>query len=179
MPPVYAVLGFTALGLACPIPKHPPHTVAIPPYWPSTVGRGLIAAPTTFTASQASPRVISILNANTTTQSPAPSASPSQTSFKTLQQQSLWGPGDISNVIFGCVASGLGAIAVVLTYCLYRQQSSSQQSDESIELGDIPVFEPPDDDIPLPLEDLPPAYTSVEASADSLGQQGTPSPVTP
>lgn len=139
MPPVYAVLGFTALGLACPIPKHPPHTVAIPPYWPSTVGRGLIAAPTTFTASQASPRVISILNANTTTQSPAPSASPSQTSFKTLQQQSLWGPGDISNVIFGCVASGLGAIAVVLTYCLYRQQSSSQQSGSYI-TSNLPIM---------------------------------------
>ena len=198
------MLGFAALALASPIPKHPPHIVVISRDLPSTVEtvheiisrRGLIVATTDIGRSQPLPKAISISGTNTTAQGPASSDFPSQASFS-LPQDSQWGPGDISNVFFGSVATVLGTIAVGLTYCLYRRQSPSQQlgsqttclpiikllialsTDESIELSDIPVSQPSDDDDTLPLEDIPPAYTSVDASTDSLGQQDGGSSVSP
>lgn len=180
------MLGFAALALASPIPKHPPHIVVISRDLPSTVEtvheiisrRGLIVATTDIGRSQPLPKAISISGTNTTAQGPASSDFPSQASFS-LPQDSQWGPGDISNVFFGSVATVLGTIAVGLTYCLYRRQSPSQQLDESIELSDIPVSQPSDDDDTLPLEDIPPAYTSVDASTDSLGQQDGGSSVSP
>lgn len=175
----------TTLALASSIPKHPPHNIFTPLHQSSTVGtvheivytRGLIAATSPLAALQASPKAFSISTTNTTAQRPAPSASPSQAFFN-LPQQSQWGPGDISDVFFGCVAPLLGGIAIVLTYYVYRRQSSSRRPDESIELGDISVLDPRDDDNALPLEDLPPAYTSDSASPGSLSQQGAGSPVT-
>ncbi|MCJ1468930.1 hypothetical protein MMC07_007560 [Pseudocyphellaria aurata] len=106
-----------------------------------------------------------------TTHGPASSALPSQTSFS-LPQQSQWGPGDISNIFFGCVASVLGAITVGLTYYLHRRQSRGQQSDDSMELENMQSFEPSDGlgGGDLPREDPPPAYASVDSSAGSLGQ---------
>lgn len=156
--------------------------------------RDLLAATSTLTVLQASPKAFSISTTNTTAQRPAPSASPSH-AFFSLSQQSQWGPGDISNVFFGCVASLLGGITILLTYYVYRRQSSSRRpgswttylliiefltacSDESIELGDISVLNPRDDDNALPPEDLPPAYTSDGASPGSLGLQAAGSPVT-
>lgn len=203
MPYTYAMLGFTALALASPIPKHPPHIFVISRDLPSTVetvhevisGRGLIFATTDLGKSHPLPKAISISGTNTSAQGPASSDFPSQ-AFFSLPQDSQWGPGDISNIIFGSVTSILGTIAVGLTYCLYRQQSPSQQSglsttyflikkllivlstDEPIELGDVPV-QPSDHEDTLSHEDLPPAYTSVDASTDSLGRQGAGSSVSP
>lgn len=204
MPYTYAMLGFTALALASPIPKHPPHIFVISRDLPSTVetvhevisGRGLIFATTDLGKSHPLPKAISISGTNTSAQGPASSDFPSQ-AFFSLSQDSQWGPGDISNIIFGFVTSILGTIAVGLTYCLYRRQSPSELSgsrttylpiikllivlstDESIELSDVLVSQPSGDDDTLPLEDLPPAYTSVDASTDSLGQQGAGSSVSP
>lgn len=182
---IFAMFVVTTLALASSIPKHPPHNIFTPLHQSSTVGtvheivytRGLIAATSPLAALQASPKAFSISTTNTTAQRPAPSASPSQAFFN-LPQQSQWGPGDISDVFFGCVAPLLGGIAIVLTYYVYRRQSSSRRPDESIELGDISVLDPRDDDNALPLEDLPPAYTSDSASPGSLSQQGAGSPVT-
>ncbi|MCJ1262974.1 hypothetical protein MMC22_002844 [Lobaria immixta] len=181
----YAMLSFTALALAFPIPKYSPHNIIIPldrasivePVYEILPRRDHIAA-TTSAAFQAPPKITSLSSINTTGQVSVPTDSPNQPSLS-LPQQPHWGPGDISNVLFGCVASGLGAIAVGLTYCLYRRQVRSQQSDESVELSDIAVFEQPDENNTQSLEGLPPAYTSVDASASSPGQQGTESPVTP
>lgn len=200
----YAMLSFTALALAFPIPKYSAHNIIIPldrasivePVYEILSRRDHIAA-TTSAAFQAPPKITSLSSFNTTAQVSVPTDSPNQPSLS-LPQQPHWGPGDISNVLFGCVASGLGAIAVGLTYCLYRRQVRSQQSglcatiyipiirlligwstDESVELSDIAVFELPDENNTQSLEGLPPAYTSVDASAGSPGQQGTESPVTP
>lgn len=194
----------TVLAPASPISKYSPHIVVTALLQSSFVetvqgivsGRGLIAAPQ-VTAFPASSNAISILSTNTTAHSPAPSTSPTQPSFS-LPQQSPWGPGAISNIFFGCVATFLGAIPIGLTYYLYRRQSRSQQTgqwtkfylsiiklltvssiDESVELDDMPVLESPAlNDNALPLEDLPPAYTSVDASAGGLGPQDTRSPDT-
>lgn len=198
---IFAIFVFTTLVLASSIPRHPPHNIFTPLHQSSTVGpvheivytRDIIPATSTPTALQASPKAFSISTTNTTAQRPAPSASPSQ-AFFSLPQQSQWGPGNISDVFFGCVASLLGGIAIVLTYYVYRRQSSRRPgswitslpiiklliscSDESIELGDISVLDPRDDDNALPLEDLPPAYTSDSASPGSLSRQGAGSPVT-
>lgn len=181
---IFAIFVFTTLVLASSIPRHPPHNIFTPLHQSSTVGpvheivytRDIIPATSTPTALQASPKAFSISTTNTTAQRPAPSASPSQ-AFFSLPQQSQWGPGNISDVFFGCVASLLGGIAIVLTYYVYRRQSS-RRPDESIELGDISVLDPRDDDNALPLEDLPPAYTSDSASPGSLSRQGAGSPVT-
>lgn len=172
---IYVMIGFAALALVSPIPKQP-HVVFFLLDCPSNVetvnktvlGRDLIAVTTAPDAIQALPTAISILHTNTTAQGPASSASPDQISFS-LPQQSQWGPGDISNIFFGCVATFLGAITIGLTYCLHHRKSSSQLSDESIELEDISVFEPSNGDNTLPLEDFPPTYTSIDASAGSLG----------
>ncbi|MCJ1429135.1 hypothetical protein MMC29_007048 [Sticta canariensis] len=183
MPSLCAILGFTALALASPILKHALHIVITPLELPSNgeivhgiVSRGLIATPP-IAAFQASPKAETILNTNTTAQGSASSAFPSHVS-STLPQQSRWGPGAISSVFFGCVASILGAIGVRITYSLYRRQSRTQESDELVVLGDSQIFEPSNDDDAVPLEDLPPADLSVNASAGSLGQQGIRSPVT-
>ncbi|MCJ1468926.1 hypothetical protein MMC07_007556 [Pseudocyphellaria aurata] len=117
---------------------------------------------------------ISTSTINATTYSPASSAFPSQTSFS-LPQQSQLGPGDISNILFGCVGSVLGAVTIGLTYHLHRRQSRGQQSDDSMELDIMRSFERSDGDGDegggLPHEDPPPAYASVDSSAGSLGQQ--------
>lgn len=131
----YAMLGFTALALAFPIPKYPPYNVIIPLDRVSVVEsvsvvlsrRVHIATTTTPAAFQAPSKVTSFSSTNTTVQASVSTASPIQPSLS-LPQQPQWGPGDISNVFFGCVASGLGVIAVGLTYCLYRRQGRSQQS---------------------------------------------------
>ncbi|MCJ1262973.1 hypothetical protein MMC22_002843 [Lobaria immixta] len=183
---IYVMIGFAALALASPIPKQPPHVVFFSSDRPSNVetvnktvlGRDLIAATTASGAIQSLPTAISIPHTNTTAQGPASSPSPDQIFFN-LPRQSQWGPGDISNIFFGCVATFLGVITIGLTYCLHHRKSSSQLSDESIELEDISVFEPSDGDNTLPLEDFPPTYTSIDASPDSLGEQGTGSPITP
>ena len=128
------MLGFTALALASPILKHAPHILTTSLELPSdgelvhgiVSGRGLIATPP-IAAFQASPKTKSISGTNTTAQGPASSAFPSHVSF-TLPQQSQWGPGAISSVLFGCVASILGAIGVGITYFLYRRQSRTQES---------------------------------------------------
>lgn len=197
---IFAMFVFTTLALASSIPKHPPHNSFTPLHQSSTVAvheivytRDLLAATSTLTALQASPKAFSISTTNTTAQRPAPSASPSH-AFFSLSQQSQWGPGDISNVVFGCVASLLGGITILLTYYVYRRQSPSRRPgswttylpikfltaclDESIELGDISVLDPRDGDNALPPEGLPPAYTSDGASPGSLGLQAAGSPVT-
>lgn len=204
---ILATLGFTVFTIASPIPKPLSHLVVIPLDRLASTdavhriesGRVLPVPASTLAAFRASTKAISISGPNSTAQSPTSSATPSQASFN-LPQQPQWGPGDISNVLFGCVASVLGGITVGLPYYLYRQQLSrtSQHSglcaiiyipvftsltmisvDDSVELDDVPVFEPSDDDIALPLEDLPPAYTSENSSAGNIGHQGTGSPVTP
>lgn len=157
----------------------------------------IISGPDFITATTThSPKAISISSTNATAQRPVSSASPSSVSFG-LSQQSQWGPSDIGNILFGCIASLLGAMTIGLTYYLYRRQLGSQQSglwtrmwlssdqvankliDESVELDDIPTSEPSDDNNASPLEDLPPSYTSVDTSTGSLAQYGTGSPVTP
>ncbi|MCJ1467037.1 hypothetical protein MMC07_005659, partial [Pseudocyphellaria aurata] len=167
----YTVLGFLALTLASVISRQSRPTPVYLLERPSTTesvhglgsGRNLI----TETPPAAS---ISTLSSNATTHSPASSALPSQTSFSLLQQ-AQWGPGDISNILFGCVASVLGTITVGLTYYLHRRQSGGQQSDDSMELETMRSFEPSDGDGgDLPHEDPPPVYASVDSSAGSLGQ---------
>ena len=49
-----------------------------------------------------------------------PTASPSS-----VQQNSQWGPGGISTVVFGCIASILGMLAIWATIRLGHRQSSS------------------------------------------------------
>ena len=131
---LYAILGLAILALASPIQKQSPWTVVTSLDQASTgetvngiMGeRGPFIAPR-FVAFQAMPKATSIPSASTTAHGHASSPSPSQAPFS-LPQQSQWGPGDISNVLFGCVASFLGAMAVGLPYYLYRRQLRSQQS---------------------------------------------------
>ncbi|MCJ1468929.1 hypothetical protein MMC07_007559 [Pseudocyphellaria aurata] len=167
------MLGFLALTLASVISRRSRPTPVNLLHRPSTIesvyglksGQDLV----TETPPAAS---ISTLSSNATAHSPASSALPSQTSFS-LPQQSQWGPGDISNILFGCVASVLGAITVGLTYYLHRRQSGGQRSDDSMELDNMRSFEQSDGDGGggLSHEDPRPAYASVDASAGSLGQQ--------
>lgn len=42
--------------------------------------------------------------------------------------------------------------------------------EEPVELNDIPVFEPLDDDDAPPIDDFPPPYTSVDVATRSHGQ---------
>ncbi|MCJ1468927.1 hypothetical protein MMC07_007557 [Pseudocyphellaria aurata] len=116
---------------------------------------------------------ISTSSTNTTTHSPASSTFPPQQTSSSLPQQSQWGPDAISDILFGCVASILGAITVGLTYYLHRRQSRGQQSDDSMEQDNMRSFEPSEGNGcgGLPLEDLSPAYTSVGASAGGPSQQ--------
>ncbi|MCJ1427698.1 hypothetical protein MMC29_005603 [Sticta canariensis] len=179
---LYAILGFAILALASPIQKQSPRIVVTSLDQASTGetvngivgGRGPFIAPR-FVAFQAMPKATST---STTAHGPASSASPSQAPFSLPVQQSQWGPGDISNVLFGCVASFLGAMAVGLPYYLYRRQLRSQQLNGSPEPLNTSVYEPSNNDDALPLQDLPPAYRSVDAPADSLGPHGTEYPVT-
>ncbi|MCJ1468928.1 hypothetical protein MMC07_007558 [Pseudocyphellaria aurata] len=161
MQTIYTMLGFLALTLASVISRQSRPTPVDLLDRSSTIetvhgpgsGRGLV----TETPPAASIFTSSI---NATTHSPASSAFSSQSSFN-LPQQSQLGPGDISNILFGCVASALGAVTVGLTY-------------DSIELEILCSFELLDGDGGgggLLHEDLAPAYTSVDASAGSLGQQ--------
>lgn len=129
---IHAILALTALALASPIPKHSLHIVVTPlAYRPSTIDtvdgtvseRGLIVAPRVA----ASPTAISISSTNTTAHGPSSFASPTEPSFS-LPQQSQWGPGDISTVLFGFVATVLATMTIGLTYYLHRRQSQSQSS---------------------------------------------------
>ena len=130
----YAILGFAILVLASPIQMQSPRSVVTSLDRASTGetvngivgGRGPFIAPR-FVAFQATPKATSTPSASITVHGPASSVSPSQAPFS-LPQQSQWGPGSISNVLFGCVASFLGAMAVGLPYYLYRRQLRSQQS---------------------------------------------------
>lgn len=47
--------------------------------------------------------------------------SPTITSLS-FQQGSQWGPSDIGTMVFGCVASVLGILALWLTYWLWQRQ---------------------------------------------------------
>ena len=197
MSSVYAMLGFISFALAFSIPKLTSHTVVIPLDWPSSVKTvhevvsGRNATTATLGTSQASPKAISISvsSTNTAAQGLASTPFPSQASLN-LQPQPRWSPGDISNISFGLVASLLGVITLVLTYRRVHRRSPSQRSglctktyrsiikllivwsiDESIEMGDIRIFEPSDGDGALPPEDLSPAYTAVEAAAGTTVQQ--------
>lgn len=201
---IYALLGFIALTLASPIAKQPRSTLVNPLDRPSTiesvhgvVSGGLIAEPP-----PAASISISTSSINATAHSPSSSTFPSQTSFS-LPPQSQWGPGEISNVFFGGVATILGAVTVGLTYYLHRRRSWGQQSgswctmhlpiikslivwsiDDSMELDTVRSFELSDGDGggALPHEALPPAYTSVDSSAVSpsqQSQQGIGSPAGP
>ena len=130
----YAIFGFAIHVLASPIQMQSSRIVVTSLDRASTGetvngivgGRSPFIAPR-FVAFQAMPNATSTPSASTTAHGPASSASSSQAPFS-LPQQSQWGPGDISNVFFGCVASFLGAMAVGLPYYLYRRQLRSQQS---------------------------------------------------
>lgn len=132
---VYAVLGFTALALAFPVPKQPSHAVVTSVDQKLTVvtvhdivsGRGLITAPRLAVTLQASPRAIPISSTNTTAHGPVASASPTQAPFS-LPQQSQWGPSEIGTVFFGGFASILGILTIGIPYYLYRRRLRSQQS---------------------------------------------------
>ncbi|MCJ1468271.1 hypothetical protein MMC07_006899 [Pseudocyphellaria aurata] len=167
---IYTMLGFLALTLASVFSTQP----RIESVHGLGSGRGLM----TKEPPEASTSTSSI---NSTTHSPASSADPaahslastdlpSQTSF-TLPQQSQWGPRDISNLLFGAIASILGIVTVGMTYYLHRRQSEGQESDDSMELDIRRSFEPSDHDDGgggVPHEDLPPAHTSVDSSANTL-----------
>lgn len=137
----YAFLGFVILALASPIQMQSRRIVDASLDRASTGqtvngivgGRGPSIAPQ-FIAVQAPPKATSTPSASTTAHGPASSISPSQPTFS-LPHQSRWGPGDISNVLFGCVTSFLGAMAVGLPYYLYRRQLRSQQSGSWTTMG--------------------------------------------
>ena len=141
----YAILGFPILALASPIRMHSPRVVVASLDRTSTGktvngivgGRDRSIAPQ-FVAVQAPPKATSTPSASTTAHDPASSVFPSQAPFS-LPQQSRWGPGVISNVLFGCVTSFLGAMAVGVPYYLYRRQLRSQQSGLWTKM-DLPVI---------------------------------------
>lgn len=48
--------------------------------------------------------------------------------FYTLQPFSKWEPGDVSNIIIGCITVALTVIGIGLTYLRHRRSSCSQRS---------------------------------------------------
>lgn len=125
---VYAMLAITVFTLASPTPKDSPLIVVNPLDRLSTVEtiHGIASGRPFATTVTRSPKAISISSINTSPQGPVSTASPSHVSFS-LPQQSRWGPS-ISNILFSCIASLIGAMSIGLTYYIYRRKSRSLQS---------------------------------------------------
>lgn len=129
---------------------------------------------------------------------PRPASNISPKPISSLYRQSQWSPGDISNVLFGCITSILGVLAVVVTYYLSRRRLQGGQSgieyhqvlhvillliceriDEPAELDDTSTFGTPSNGETQPLQDLMPSYTSINGASAGVNRDDTGSPVTP
>ena len=92
------------------------------------------------------------------------------------QQNSQWGPDGISTVVFGCIASILGTLAIWATFWLGHRQFSSRSMSQprSLQLRLTPSIQGPDADHSdaLSLQELPTDQPSdIAAAGSSEGRQ--------
>ena len=90
-----------------------------------------------------------------------------------VQQSSQWGPDGISTVVFGCIASILGMLAIWATFWLgHRQFSSNSMTQPRLLLPRLtPSIEGPsaDNSDDIPLQEVPDHRISDAATAGSSG----------
>lgn len=127
------LLGFIVLTLVSTISSYPMSRDMTTPSWASTIApvveaklqRHHVIAAVPPKSTQASP-VSTSTSDNRTIHCHNLTTCPRQTSLS-LQQQSQWSPGDISNIVFGCVSAILGALTLGVTYFLHVQRSQGHQ----------------------------------------------------
>lgn len=161
------MLSLITLTLVSPIPKHCSQICIHSPHQPLIVekgdeivsGRDLIAAPLFAAFEHRQNLSVSI-------------SSPNDCSWPCLWPCLICFP----NIGFHWQSRRQQSGSYTTMYLLIIKLLALWSLDKSIKLGVMicrSSFESSDNDDALPLKNLPPAYTYVEASTSSLGQQGT------
>ena len=102
-----------------------------------------------------------------------------------IQQTPQWGPNDISTIVFGCIASILGVVALWVTFWLGRRRSheppsngmsSSSMYDPTTDITPTEDFDPELSGDDLPLEALPSDRLSETGSLEPSADDGRHDP---